>query len=132
MNWISALSPMQWLLMMAIPPAVLSLYFLKLKRRELVVPSTLLWKKAMEDIHVNSIWQRLRKNLLLYLQLLFLALIVLACLRPGWIGERLQQRTGRPPSEAFGSKIDSQKIRSIEGPSSAGRGRWDWGVKSDK
>ena len=54
MNWISALSPMQWLLMMAIPPAVLSLYFLKLKRRELVVPSTLLWKKAMEDIHVNS------------------------------------------------------------------------------
>ena len=87
MNWISALSPMQWLLMMAIPPAVLSLYFLKLKRRELVVPSTLLWKKAMEDIHVNSIWQRLRKNLLLYLQLLFLALIVLACLRPGWSGQ---------------------------------------------
>jgi hypothetical protein len=87
MNWISALSPMQWLLMLAIPPAVLSLYFLKLKRRELVVPSTLLWKKAMEDIHVNSIWQRLRKNLLLYLQLLFLALIVLACLRPGWSGQ---------------------------------------------
>ncbi|MEI7458549.1 MAG: VWA domain-containing protein [Pirellula sp.] len=87
MNWISALSPMQWLLMMAIPPAVLSLYFLKLKRRELVVPSTLLWKKAMEDIHVNSIWQRLRKNLLLYLQLLFLALIALACLRPGWSGQ---------------------------------------------
>ena len=87
MNWISALSPMQWLLMIAIPPAVLSLYFLKLKRRELVVPSTLLWKKAMEDIHVNSIWQRLRKNLLLYLQLLFLALIALACLRPGWSGQ---------------------------------------------
>jgi hypothetical protein len=78
---------MQWLLMIAIPPAVLSLYFLKLKRRELVVPSTLLWKKAMEDIHVNSIWQRLRKNLLLYLQLLFLALIALACLRPGWSGQ---------------------------------------------
>ncbi len=87
MNWISALSPMQWLLMMAIPPAVLSLYFLKLKRRELAVPSTLLWKMAMEDIHVNSLWQRLRKNLLLYLQLLFLALIALACLRPGWSGQ---------------------------------------------
>ncbi|MEQ1824947.1 MAG: BatA and WFA domain-containing protein [Pirellula sp.] len=87
MNWISALNSWQWALMLLIPPAVLSLYFLKLKRRELEVPSTLLWKRALEDIHVNSIWQRLRKNLLLYLQLLFLALAILACLRPGWSGQ---------------------------------------------
>jgi hypothetical protein len=87
MNWISALGPMQWMLILAIPPAVLSLYFLKLKRRELSVPSTLLWRKTLEDVHVNSIWQRLRKNLLLYLQLLFLALLILACLRPGWSGQ---------------------------------------------
>jgi hypothetical protein len=86
MNWINMLGPMQWLLLAAIPPAILSLYFLKLKRRELVVPSTMLWKRALEDVHVNSIWQRLRKNLLLYLQLLFMLLIVLACLRPGWSG----------------------------------------------
>jgi len=87
MNWISALGPLQWLLLLAVPPAVLSLYFLKLKRRELSVPSTLLWRKTLEDVHVNSIWQRLRKNLLLYLQLFFLALLILACLRPGWSGQ---------------------------------------------
>jgi hypothetical protein len=87
MNWISALGPLQWALLLAIPPAVLSLYFLKLKRREMEIPSTLLWKRALEDIHVNSIWQKLRKNLLLYLQLLFLALVILACLRPGWSGQ---------------------------------------------
>lgn len=87
MNWISALGPMQWILLLAVPPAVLSLYFLKLKRKELAVPSTLLWRRTLEDVHVNSIWQRLRKNLLLYLQLLFLALIILACLRPGWSGQ---------------------------------------------
>ncbi len=87
MNWISALGPLQWLLILAVPPAVLSLYFLKLKRRELAVPSTLLWRRTLEDVHVNSIWQRLRKNLLLYLQLLFLALLILACLRPGWSGQ---------------------------------------------
>lgn len=86
MSWINMLTPMQWLLLAAIPPAILSLYFLKLKRRESLVPSTLLWKKAIEDLHVNSIWQRLRKNLLLYLQLLFMALLTLACLRPGWSG----------------------------------------------
>ncbi len=87
MNWISALGPLQWMLLLVVPPAVLSLYFLKLKRRELAVPSTLLWRKTLEDVHVNSIWQRLRKNLLLYLQLLFLALLILACLRPGWSGQ---------------------------------------------
>jgi hypothetical protein len=47
----------------------------------------MLWRKAVEDVHVNSIWQRLRKNLLLLLQLLFLALLILACLRPGWSGQ---------------------------------------------
>jgi hypothetical protein len=87
MNWINALSLPQWLLLATIPPAVLSLYFLKLKRKRLEVSSTLLWRKTLEDIHVNSIWQRLRKNLLLYLQLAFLALLILACLRPGWSGQ---------------------------------------------
>ena len=87
MNWISMLSPWQWMILLAIPPAVLSLYFLKLKRKQLAVPSTMLWRKAVEDVHVNSIWQRLRKNLLLLLQLLFLALLILACLRPGWSGQ---------------------------------------------
>jgi hypothetical protein len=37
-------------------------------------------------LHVNSIWQKLRKNLLLYLQLLFLGMLILACIRPGWSG----------------------------------------------
>lgn len=86
MNFINALSWPQWLLLLAIPPAVLSLYFLKLKRKPVEVPSTLLWKKSLEDLHVNSLWQRLRNSLLLIMQLLFLGLLILACLRPGWSG----------------------------------------------
>jgi hypothetical protein len=86
MTWINMLSPLQWALLLAIPPAILSLYFLKLKRQESVVPSTMLWKRAIEDLHVNSIWQKLRKNLLLYLQLLFVGLLIFACVRPGWSG----------------------------------------------
>ena len=63
--------------------------FLKLKRRPIEVPSTYLWHKSTEDLHVNSIWQRLRRNLLLFLQLLIIALAVGALLRPSWQGTKL-------------------------------------------
>src|SRR5215218_6194414 len=63
-------------------PLLLALYFLKLRRRELAVSSTLLWKKAVQDLQVNSPFQRLRKNLLLLLQLLLLLLLLLALSRP--------------------------------------------------
>ncbi len=63
-------------------PSLLILYFLKLRRRELPVPSTLLWRKAVQDLQVNSPFQRLRKNLLLLLQLLLLLALLLALARP--------------------------------------------------
>jgi len=87
MSWINMLSWWQWLIMAAVPPLVVMLYFLKLRRVPVKVPSTYLWQRTIEDLHVNSIWQRLRKNLLLLLQLLVLAALILACLRPGFRGE---------------------------------------------
>ena len=83
------LSWWQWAILAAVPPAIVLLYFLKLKRRPLEVPSTYLWHKSVEDLHVNSIWQRLRNNLLLYLQLLVVLLFVVALLRPSWHALRL-------------------------------------------
>lgn len=83
MNWINMLNWWQWLIMAALPPLIIMLYFLKLRRMPVEVPSTYLWKKTIEDLHVNSIWQRLRQNLLLWLQLLILLAIILSLLRPG-------------------------------------------------
>ena len=83
------LSWWQWLILAAVPPAIVLLYFLKLKRRPLEVPSTYLWHKSIEDLHVNTIWQRLRKNLLLLLQLLVIAVAAGALLRPSWEGTKL-------------------------------------------
>ncbi|MHC4496131.1 MAG: BatA domain-containing protein, partial [Planctomycetota bacterium] len=63
-------------------PLLLLLYFLKLKRREQIVSSTLLWKRAVQDLQVNAPFQRLRHNILLLLQLLMLLAILFALAGP--------------------------------------------------
>jgi hypothetical protein len=82
-------SALGWAVLGSVPPAIIALYFLKLKRLPLEVPSTYLWRKSIEDMHVNSLWQRLRKSLLLLLQLLLVALAMLALTRPSWSGAQL-------------------------------------------
>ncbi len=89
MNWNPLLSPWLWAPLLAVPPAVIMLYFLKLKRQPLEVPSTYLWLKSIEDLHVNSLWQRLRQSLLLFLQLLILLIAIIALLNPTWQEQKL-------------------------------------------
>jgi hypothetical protein len=84
------LSWWQWTILGLVPPAIVLLYFLKLRRKPLEVPSTYLWHKSIEDLRVNSIWQRLRRNLLMFLQLLVILLVMLAVLRLGWQGIRME------------------------------------------
>jgi hypothetical protein len=55
---------------------------MKLKRKLLQVPSTFLWRKSIEDLHVNSLFQWLRNNILLILQLLVLLGLIYGILAP--------------------------------------------------
>jgi len=65
---------------LAIP--IILLYMLRLRRTELPISSTFLWRQLVRDREANAPWQRLRLSWLLLLQLLILAALVLALARP--------------------------------------------------
>ena len=70
------------LLALALLAPVIAMYLLKRRREEELVSSVYLWQQVIQDIEANAPWQRLRRNLLLLLQLLFLLLAIFALARP--------------------------------------------------
>ena len=63
-------------------PAVLAMYMLKLRRDQAIVPSTLLWSRLLTDVEANAPWQKLKRSLLLLLQILLVIIIALLAARP--------------------------------------------------
>jgi hypothetical protein len=114
-------TPVLWLL--AFLPALVALYFLKLRRRDVVVASTFLWKRTVEDLHVNAPFQKLRKSWLLLLQLLVLAGLIFALWRPRAGGEHragesllllIDNSASMSARERDGSRLDLAKKAALE------------------
>src|SRR6267154_2302561 len=77
----SFLAPAAFAFAAAIPVVIL-FYLLKRKRVVKLVSSTLLWQKFLAETQASAPFQKLRKNWLLILQIILLALTVLALSRP--------------------------------------------------
>ncbi|MEC8734516.1 MAG: VWA domain-containing protein, partial [Planctomycetota bacterium] len=84
MSWLTPLTGL--LVAAAAVPPLLLLYFLKLRRGRRSIPSTMLWKRSVEDVRANVPFQRIRYSVLLLLQMLILLLLVLALAQPQFEG----------------------------------------------
>ncbi len=74
-------NPLAWAGLVALP-IILAMYLLKQKFTPKPVPSLFLWKAAMNMSLSQRPWQKLRRSLLLFLQLLLAFCLVFALARP--------------------------------------------------
>lgn len=113
--------PYLWFL--GIVPVIIILYLLKLRRTQVVIASTLLWAKTLEDLTANAPFQKLRKNLLLLLQIIIALLVTLTLSRPflkmqGTAGQNLclliDHSASMQSKEGERTRLDLAKDRALE------------------
>ena len=63
-------------------PLLILLYILKRKYKEEVISSTLLWNEVYKNTRANTPWEKLRKNIMLLLQIITLLLLILSLMKP--------------------------------------------------
>ena len=79
------LNPWGFLALVGIP-VILLFYLLKQKYKEQQVSSLFLWKKAQAQTLAQEPWQKLKKNILLFLQLLAAVLLAISLSNPYVMG----------------------------------------------
>lgn len=75
------LAPLALIGLLAIP-IIVAFYMLRLRRPEQPVSSTFLWQQLVRDVEANAPWQKLKRSLLLLLQLLLALLLAFVVARP--------------------------------------------------
>ena len=95
-------------------PAIILLYILKQEAKPQKFSSTMLWQEVYRNLEATRPWEKLRKNLLLFLQILTVLLLILAMMGP-WL--RSAGRSGEQVvlvldnSARMGTLYDGQQTR---------------------
>lgn len=63
-------------------PLLILLYILKRNYKEEVISSTILWNEVYKNTKANTPWEKLRKNIMLLLQIIILLLIIFSLMKP--------------------------------------------------
>jgi hypothetical protein len=61
---------------------IISLYFLKLRHRRVVISSSILWRKVLDERQSHSLWEKLRRIISIVIAVTIALLIALALARP--------------------------------------------------
>lgn len=117
------LNPLSLLWLLLLAPVIIFFYLLKLRRRTVTVSSVFLWSALTQDMQANAPFQRLKKNLLLFLQLLLACLLVFALARPYFEGRSrggdnvvivLDGSASMQSRDARGSRFDAARSTATE------------------
>ncbi len=87
------LAPTVFIALIPLAGIIILLYLLKLRRLPVEIASTFLWRQALQDVQANVPFQKLRRNLLLILQLLVLTAIIAGLAAPYVLAERLGEKS---------------------------------------
>lgn len=105
--------------LLALLPLIVLFYILKEKAEDRKVSSLYLWQEAYRSLEARTPWEKLRNNLLMYLQLLAMLLLVLALCSPYW------NRGGKASSDVIIAIDNSGSMNSLyyDGEKNTGRSR---------
>lgn len=70
------------LALLVLIPGIILLYMLKQKAKEYPFSSSMLWREIYNNIEATKPWEKLKKNLLMFLQILTVLLLIFALMAP--------------------------------------------------
>lgn len=77
------------LALIALVPIIIFMYLLKQKAVEFKVSSLYLWQEMYKNVEANTPWEKLKKNLLMILQIITLLILIIALMSPFITGKGL-------------------------------------------
>ena len=86
------LSPWSLLWLAPLAGGIIALWMLRLRRQDVTVSSLYLWRQIVQETQANAPFQKLRRNILLFLQLLAAILLIMALARPFVYGKGVAGR----------------------------------------
>jgi Ca-activated chloride channel homolog len=119
-----ALTPLQAALLAALTiGTVVALYFLKLRHRRVVVSSSILWKRVLDERQSHSLWEKLRRIISIMIAATIALLIALSLARP-----EVESLTGK--NERIVILLDSSPTMKTQ--TQDGTTRWQHAVERAK
>jgi len=117
-----ALTALQTALLAALTAGtIIALYFLKLRHRRVVISSSILWKRVLDERQSHSLWEKLRRIISIVIAITIALLIALALARP-----EIESLTGK--NERVVIVLDSSPTMNTQ--TAGGRTRWQHALEA--